>query len=330
VPAGSGGESKGYDTFEFFNREIVRARGASIRVMLSGDKHHYARYAERDGTGQLITCGLGGAYLAATHELPEELELPPQKSRVRHPSATSRYDLAERYPSKAESRTLAPGIFRLPWRNPGFWMLTGIMQLAMSLAVLLGLAGTSGGTFRLLAAWAPAVLVAAVLLLAGLAFARFGPKIGAKNTLAGALHAAGHVALSVGWAALVLWLYRTLPIGSGADLLIFAIVAVGTPVLIGFLDAELVAVYLLVASRYEINLNEAFAGQSIEDYKGFLRLHISGDGTLTVYPIKLPTVCRDWKLDPTGAESDPWLRPDGTELAPELIEAPIRIPRVSR
>jgi hypothetical protein len=331
VPAGSGGESKGYDTFEFLNREIVRARGASIRVMLSGDKHHYARYAERDGTGQLITSGLGGAYLSATHELPEELELPPDKSRVRHPSTTTRYDLVERYPSKAESRALAPGIFRLPWRNPGFWRLTGIMQLTMSLAVLLGLAGTSGGTFRLLAGWAPAVLVAVVLVLAGLAFARFGPKIGTKNTLAGLLHAAGHVALSVGWAAIVLWLYRgVLPSGTGGDLLIFGIVAIGTPVLIGFLDAELVAVYLLVASRFEINLNEAFAGQSIEDHKGFLRLHIDTDGTLTVYPIKLPTVCRTWKVDPTGAQSDPWLRPDGTELAPELIEAPIRIPRVSR
>jgi hypothetical protein len=30
----------------------------------------------------MVTCGLGGAYLAATHDLPERLPLPPAKSRV--------------------------------------------------------------------------------------------------------------------------------------------------------------------------------------------------------------------------------------------------------
>jgi hypothetical protein len=118
-----------------------------------------------------------------------------------------------------------------------------------------------------------------------------------------------------------------LPGGTGPDLVIFAIVAIGTPVVVGFIDAEVVAVYLLVASRFGINLNEAFAGQSIEDHKGFLRLHIDSTGTLTVYPIKLDTVCRRWRLDPDGAPSDPWLRPDGVELKPELIEEPFSVPR---
>lgn len=329
VPAGSGGETKGYDTFEFFNREIIRKRGATVRVMLSGDKHHYARYAERDGTGQLITSGLGGAYLAATHLLPGELKLPPDQSRVRHPSEQTCFDLTERYPSKAESAALAPGIFNLPWRNLGFWKLTGMLQLAMSLAVLLGLAEDSPGIFRTFAAWAPAVLVAIILMVGAMAFARFDmPRSSKTNTAAGILHAAGHIGLSVGWAAIVLWLDRhVLPSGSGADLLIFAIVAIGTPVLIGFLDAEVVAVYLLVVCRFGINLNEAFAGQSIEDHKGFLRLHIDGDGLLTIYPVKLPTVCRSWVARPDGAESDPWIVPDGTVLQPELIEEPIKIPR---
>jgi hypothetical protein len=329
VPAGSGGESKGYDTIEFFNREIIRPRGAAIRVMLTGDKHHYSRYTEHGGSGQLVTCGLGGAYLASTHLLPDELELPPQKSRVRHPSAVTRFKLAESYPDAARSRALAGGIFKLPWRNPGFWALTGILQTVMSLAVLLGMANDSTGTFRVLAAWAPTVIVAATLVVAAMAFARIDlPKSAKTNTVAGVLHSAAHVGLSFGWAALVLMLDRdVLPGGTAADLAILAIVAIGTPVVIGFIDAEVVAVYLLVASRFGINLNEAFAGQSIEDDKGFLRLHIDGAGTLTVYPIKLATVCRRWRLDPDGAPSDPWLRPDGTELRPELIEEPFSIPR---
>ncbi|HET9141747.1 metallophosphoesterase [Actinophytocola sp.] len=329
VAAGSGGESKGYDTIEFFNREIVRSRGAEIRVMLTGDRHHYARYAERGGTGARITCGLGGAYLSATHKLPEEIELPAPHTRVRAPES-KRFDLVTAYPDKARSRMLAGGVFALPWRNPGFWTMTGIAQTAMTLAVLLGIAESGGGTFRLLAGWAPAVLVAVVLVLGGIAFARIDlPKSAKTNTLAGVLHATAHLALSVGWALVIRWLDGAMPPGIGADLTIIAIVAIGTPVVIGFLDAELVAGYLLVASGFSINLNEAFAAQSIEDHKGFLRMHIDGSGTLTIYPVKLPTVCRDWRVDPEGAPNDPWLRPDGSRLAPELIEAPIRIPRTS-
>lgn len=217
----------------------------------------------------------------------------------------------------------------MPWRNPSFWALTGIVQTAMTLAMLLGLGETSTGTFRLVAAWAPAVIVAVVLVLGGVAFARIDlPKSTKTNTLAGVLHAVGHLALSFVWALVILWLDRdVLPEGIGADLIIIAIVAIGTPVVIGFLDAEIVALYLLVASTFCINLNEAFAGQGIEDYKGFLRIHIGSDGELTVYPVKVPRVCRKWTLNTGGGASEPWLLPDGEELRPELIEEPVRIPR---
>jgi hypothetical protein len=331
VKAGAGGESKGFDTFEFFNREIIKPAKATIRLMLSGDKHHYARYTGPGPTSQLVTAGHGGAYLAATHELPERLELPPERSRVRDPSEQTTYDLVSRYPDQRASRRLAAGVFALPFRNPGFWGLAGILQLAMSLSLLLGLVQQDGGVFRLLAAWAPAVLVWVILLFGAMAFARIDlPKAARTNNLAGFVHALAHVALSFGWAELVLALSRdVLPHGSGSDVVVFLVVMVGTPVVAGFLDAELVALYLLVVSPYGINLNEVFAAQSIEDYKGFLRLHLSADGTLTIYPIKLPKVCRNWSADPNGAPTDPWLRPKDGPLAPELIEAPITIPRAA-
>jgi len=124
----------------------------------------------------------------------------------------------------------------------------------------------------------------------------------------------------------VRWLYRdVLPPGDGADWAIFALVAVGTPVLIGLLDAEVVAGYLLLACRFGINMNEVFAGQSIEDHKGFLRMHIDSAGTLTVYPIRLDRVCRQWRADPDGVPTAPWLVP-AEPLTPELIEPPISIP----
>ncbi|HEV7649638.1 MAG TPA: metallophosphoesterase [Actinophytocola sp.] len=332
VPAGSGGKTKGYDTIEFFRREVIRPHGATVPLMLTGDKHHYARYAERDGTAQRITCGLGGAYLLGTHKLPEKLSLPPAKSRVRAPATPAEYDLKARYPGKALSELLAAGVFRLPWRNPGFWALTGVTQTVMSLAVLFGIAETADptrrGVFGQLAAWGPSAIVAAVLIFGGIAFARLDvPKTSAANTLAGIAHAIGHFVLSVGWAFVVRWLYRdALPDGNAADWLIFVIVVVATPVLIGFLDAEIVALYLLLVSRAGINFNEVFAAQSLEDHKGFLRLHIDGDGTLTIYPIKLARVCRRWRPDPDGPANGPWLLPE-QPLEPELIEnEPIRIP----
>jgi hypothetical protein len=332
VPAGSGGKTKGYDTIEFFTREFIRPRHATVPLMLTGDKHHYARYAERDGTTQRITCGLGGAYLLGTHTLPKKLTLPPAKSRVRAPATVTESDLKARYPDKKLSELLAAGVFRLPWRNPGFWALTGITQTVMSLAVLFGLAETADptrrGVFGQLAAWAPSAIAAAVLIFGGIAFARLEiPRASATHVLAGLAHAIGHVALSVGWAFAVRWLYRdALPAGNAADWLIFVIVVVATPLLIGFLDAEIVALYLLLVSRAGINFNEVFAAQSLEDHKGFLRLHIASDGTLSIYPIKLARVCRRWRPDPDGPANGPWLCPDQA-LEPELIEKdPIRIP----
>ena len=333
VAAGAGGSSKCHDTIEFFNREIVRARGAQIRVMLSGDTHHYARFAERGGGRQLITCGLGGAYLAATHELPTELELPPETSRVRDPSPPAAYDLAAHYPDAATSRRFATGIFSLPWRNPGFWALTGALQTLMTLAVLYGLVSTLAdderrGFFGKVASWAPAIAIGAVLILGGLAFARLQhPRQGPKATVAGLLHAIAHLGLSVGWSLLVVQLHtHALPDSAVGDWSTLLIVLLGTPLAIGFLDSELVAVYLLLASRAGINLNEVMAGQSIEDHKGFLRMHIGPDGVLTIHPIKLDAIARAWTAQPDGAPHEPWLTPAGP-LRPARMDVPIAVTR---
>ncbi|OLF19596.1 hypothetical protein BU204_01385 [Actinophytocola xanthii] len=332
VPAGSGGRTKAYDTIRFLMREVIGPTGATVPLMLTGDKHHYARYAERDGTAQRITAGLGGAYLAGTHRLPAELVLPPAETRVPGPPATTRFDLAGRYPGQAESVRLAAGILRLPWRNPGFWRLTGLLQSAMTLAVLFGLAKAAdpvaGGVVAQIGAWFPAVFATTLLVLGAVAFARLDlPRTGRTNAAAGVLHALAHLALSVGWAFTVRWLDRDmLPEGATGEWLLVGVVVVLTPLLVGFLAAEVVALYLLAVNRFGINSNELFAGQGVEDHKGFLRLHIGRDGTLTVYPLKLARICRRWRPNPDGAPTEPWLLPR-EELAPELIEEPIRIPR---
>ncbi|MGW5054605.1 metallophosphoesterase family protein [Actinokineospora sp. NPDC004072] len=332
VPAGAGGSTKCHDTIEFFNREIVRARGAEIRVMLSGDTHHFAHYAERGGGRRLITCGMGGAYLAATHELPAELTLPPPASRVRDPAPPATYDLVDCYPDAAESRRLAAGVFGLPLRNPGFWALTGTFQTLMTLAVLYGMVSTltdeQRGFFGKVASWAPAIGVAVVLVLGGLAFARIQHfHQGPKATAAGLLHATAHIGLSVGWSLAVVGLHTdVLPDNAVGDWATLLVVLLGTPLLIGFADAELVAVYLLLASRAGINVNEVMAGQSIEDHKGFLRMRIDAAGVLTIHPVKLAAVGREWVARPDGAPHEPWLAPV-RPLRPARMAAPIAVTR---
>ncbi|MCG8919207.1 metallophosphoesterase [Actinokineospora sp. PR83] len=335
VDAGSGREPGGYDTVEFFDREVVRPHGAEIRVMLSGDKHHYARYAEDGGDRQRITAGHGGAYLTATHALPAHLRLPPPQSRVREKAEPVDFSLATRYPRRMASERFAAGIFRLPWRNPGFWGLTGALQTAMTLAILYGLVETLGtqrqkGFFGLVASWTPALIVAVVLLLGGTAFAKIERSHGGPTaTVAGILHALAHIGLSTAWAFVVIWLYtRVLPDGPVEDWATLVIVLVGTPVVIGLIDAELVALYLMVVSRFGINLNEVMAGQSIETHKGFLRLRIDAGGALTIHPVRLDRIGRRWSANPDGAEHEPWLLP-ARPLRPELIEPAVTVPRVS-
>src|SRR5690606_41946410 len=91
----------------------------------------------------------------------------------------------------------------------------------------------------------------------------------------------------------------------------------------GLAGSLLVAAYLLVASRFGINLNELFAAQGIEDYKSFLRLHIARDGSLTIYPVGTDRVCRHWRADPdAGRKEAPWVVPDRPDrLGPKLGES---------
>ena len=63
----------------FFEERMVRDTGAKLALTITGDRHHYARYEPTghgaDAAPTRLTAGGGGAYLSATHTLPERLEL---------------------------------------------------------------------------------------------------------------------------------------------------------------------------------------------------------------------------------------------------------------
>jgi hypothetical protein len=324
-------EPSAYDPIEFFDAEIVRPRGASIRVMLSGDSHHYARYAEVGGTGARITCGVGGAYLIATHRLPETLQVPSPQSRMLHRTKTQEFALRTRYPDKESSRKLSLGIMGLAWRNPGFWPLMGgiqtLLMIALLFAVYYGQPGGGLANLQTLRGSFTCLLLAAAYLALAVLFARLdrgSPR--RAGLVAGLIHGAAHLLLGAGWTAVVVEVLRLSRPRWLPDPVLAAAIVVVTFVAVGLLATLLTGLYLLIASQFEVNLNEAFAGQSIENRKGFLRLHIGTDGGLTVYPVKLPKVCHDWQVNQADDPGQPWVRPARGPLQPELIEAPIRVP----
>ena len=309
-----------YDAVDYFIRTILGPTGAHVRLLVSGDLHHYARFTGEDR--ELITCGGGGAYLLGTHTLPEELTVPPPDTLTRSASRSRTYSLTSTFPSFATSRRMGWGVFRrIAVRNPGFATMLGILQTLTMLAMS-GAASTDGGPIRRLFS-IPLVLMCVLILAGTVAFAQ-PPKANVPNHAAHWILGIIHGGLQITLAAGGTWLWQQLPFHDWTWPGPLAVaIAVYLPV-IGFVSTQLCALYLLVASRFKVNVNELYAGQGIEDAKSFLRMHIERDGTLTIYALGIDKICRKWAADPDGPPDSSWVRPD-EPLTVRLIEEPIRV-----
>ncbi|MGN9811099.1 metallophosphoesterase family protein [Micromonospora sp. BQ11] len=309
-----------YDSIDYFIRTIVAPTGAQVRLLVSGDLHHYARYAGPDR--HLVTCGGGGAYLYPTHKLPERIEVPPRDTLARRASVSHPYDLAGRYPDAKRSRRHGWGIFgRLPLRNPGFTTLLGTLHTLLMLAMA-GVASHRDGTDQRLFS-VPLVAMLLVTLLGAAVFAKppsAGGKRRARHWVLGLAHGTAHIGLAVAGT----WAWLSLPFYDWPWPLPAVAAAVLYGPVIGLVASQVVAAYLLVAGAFGVNVNELFAGQGIEDAKAFLRMRIDPDGTLTLYPIAVDRVSRAWQVNPDQSPTASWLAPR-TPLLPRLAEPPVRI-----
>ncbi|MFL6263250.1 MAG: metallophosphoesterase [Thermoanaerobaculia bacterium] len=332
------GVTKGPDAYRslryFEDRYIShpKAHPARLAVTLTGDLHHYMRYASEDGEVQRITAGGGGAYLFATHDMPEKFEL---EEGFEQSARTVRYEKKGCFPDTATSRLLTFGILRLPiqsWRFGLFlaafyaffgWILQSASKSRQDLvgpSLMHYLHGKGLESWREVLPTVGSLLgntpmsVFLCLLIVGGFTAFCSAKNGLVRLLAGAGHGAAHVLLNLG----LIWLFAWLGVGTLGFL-------IGMLVLGGLLGSMLMALYLLLFSFVGgFHLGEAYSGQRIADYKNFLRIHLDATGKLTIYPIGIRKIGR-WKPRRNPPEGEPWFEPDGPAPQPELIEDPIPV-----
>jgi uncharacterized membrane protein (UPF0136 family) len=320
-------KAEAYRTLDYFERTVIRPKGAHVRLSLTGDTHHYARYAEVEGGGQKITAGGGGAYLSATHHLPDPLDLPPVVSvDPRKTTPPERYTRQACYPSARRSRMFRLTAISLLWRNPTFLVLGGCIH-ALFAFVLASALREPRTTFEdvmrdlsiedvLRTIPRSGVAVLLVLLVVGGLIGFTKAKATPALRVVGVVHAAAHVAL------LAVVMAMASSVADGVEGAPFDLAFVATAFVAGALGTGIVmAVYLPLADLVKLNTNELFAAQGYDGFKCFLRMHLRADGVLTVYPIGIDKVGRWGWRKRAGSP----LKAKKAASAPRLIDGPIEI-----
>ncbi|HYY12182.1 MAG TPA: hypothetical protein VE781_14695 [Kineosporiaceae bacterium] len=359
---GTAHDGDAFNALHYFEREVVeqfrdletgevRPTGARVRLWLTGDLHHYARYEEQPAPGepplpegaarQFVTCGLGGAYLLDTHRLPDELVLPSPASRMVDHAAPARFSLRSPWPTKERSRLLVGGLLAgpprgLPFRNPGFWRLAGGLQAALLLVLLftLGLEQGRNLTAVLRAGVAADVLWFAVQVLAWAAalwvLLWLRPVMSMRLPRPPSEAFWGVLAQVVlGLAGMAVLVAVPWPAGL-PDWVVLGLAVLATVSVTGLAASYVFAAYVAL-SRLPLVQGWQLSAQALEDWKGFLRMRIDAGGRLTVYPVVVDRVCHDWELDPPGGLDGPAgsVRPVPAKglPRPHLVEPPIVLDR---
>lgn len=299
-----------------FLDDLLRNR---VRVYLAGDLHHYRRHQDAEGN-QKITAGGGGAFLHPTHA--------PAASKLK-----DGYTLQESFPDQKTSSRLCWGNLKFGLTNKQFGLLTGLFYFLtlwaidphigqtanFGLAVKTTLRAALAGPVQ--ASWVLAIFVGFLL------FTDTHSK--PYRIIAGSLHGLTHLfmAFLIGWFALYLAELKFEP-GTVRRLGVFGLVMfVG-----GYITGPLImGLYLLISlNGFERHSNEAFSSLKNEDYKHFLRMKIDASGDLSIFPIGIRKVPRDWIDNP--APGRPYYVPASSSgTAPELIEKePIRVKKEAK
>jgi hypothetical protein len=266
----------------FRRRYLGLPEDERLRLILTGDKHHYARYvaAETQPTetqlaGEeclkwipgpaLVTCGGGGAFTSPTHHLKEKLSVPWGRQRQGASRPVTRYEKTTVYPSQVDSKKMRQQIWKMGLHNgPGLPAAIGALLTCVFWTV-------AGRPLDQVVRW-PSVIACFVLAALIYAYALTGirgrqrGRSWAFRLIKVGIAAVGHTAVHLAAIALVAGLVWVLN-GSGRPawllLAYLPFVALGTLVF---------ALYLIVSDRFGYHETEAFASTRSERFKSVLRL----------------------------------------------------------
>lgn len=323
-----------FNTLAHFEKTFIRARGFQLKLVLSGDLHHYVRYVSEEKNDEhtvRITAGGGGAFMLGTENMPPAIVVREgAQETVSSQEPTTLYTKVKAFPNTRESREFANDVWWMPFRNKSFSAMLGAVYLLFAWLLQTGSRGRGvfddGGSLldylqRYPGDWHvvsfvraflfnPLSAALAVLVLYGMAAftsssAEGHPKI-AKHL--GWLHGLAHVVLCCVLLTLVTRGLQTLGLAPGN--IWFNVVLVVALFLLGwFFGAWLFATYLFFMARFTgVHEGELFSSMSIEGYKNLLRMRLNPDGTLRVYAIGLRRVPNDWTFKAPGPDEHgvPW------------------------
>lgn len=265
----------------WYLEEQIKGRDATIYLWLAGDFHHYRRHENvRDERFQRITSGGGGAFLHPTHR-------PARRTAV---VGEDEFVLKAAFPDPVTSfrLSLLNALFLI--KNWEFGFLTGIVYAAFTWVPPLSLAHVLASPWTLV--WIALVLAAFVLY-------PYDEPPWFRGT-AGLVHGSAHLAAAFAIAA---WTAHWFGDSLGLRLLVNFVGG-------GLVGPTILGLYLLLAlNLFGAHANQAFSSLRIQDYKHFLRLHITEEGDLEIFPIGIRRV-------PRGDEA---------RATYELIERPVTI-----
>lgn len=307
------GEEYNESNLAFLENNVL---GKRVSLFLAGDQHYYMRHESKDGTQKIVSGG-GGAFLSPTHaEGVDELR--------------GGFKLKSSFPDDSTSRRLTWRNLLFPYLNPKFGFLPATGYFLLSWAVMADIGGYGlgdigsalGATLRTALPQAGAVFWVLFLLIGFVAFNH--TKAQTYRWVAGLLHGASHLLMAflIGWGATYFTVTTLgLPFQSPTQLLLSAALIFAG----GWVAGSLLAgAFLLISLNLFGQLHDAaFSSLRIEDWKNFLRIRIDRDGQLTVYPVGLRRVPRDWKRRPEGATGPELVPDDSRATSPELIEPPV-------
>ena len=278
--------------------EIFERNGADLKLVMSGDLHHYSHYVPRDQGPHLVTAGGGGAFLHPTHKLPDEVHVSWRDGRRED------YDMTVAYPDQQVSRALAYKNLLFSFTNWDFSLMIGGIYALLSWFLetrRLGSGQSLSEAFRAMMDGHRSVLstlgrffetipkspefaILVAVLVAGLT--AFNISMNWRDKL---LLGLGHSA--VHFIALILSFCVAVEVVALTGLQLEGqfwgfVLFLATMVITGALLGGLVFGGFLLFSLNVLGLQwtNAFSSLRNQDYKNFARLRIDRQGRLTVYP----------------------------------------------